>query len=84
MIGRRAVGAITAGIAISAAGVLTTIQQPTPAPLTVILQSVDGSAVTCPAQSQTFDLVNGRSTLTVIGLACVSDSIFKNGFEVRP
>jgi hypothetical protein len=83
MIGRRTVGAITAGIALTAAGVLTTIQ-PTPAPLTVILQSVDGSSVTCPAQSQTFDLVNGRSTLTVIGLACVSDSIFKNGFEVRP
>lgn len=52
------------------------------APITVILQSVDGSSVTCPAQSQTFDLVIGRSTLTVIGLACVSDSIFRNSFEV--
>lgn len=83
MIARRTVGALTAGIALSTAGVLTVLQ-PTPALLTVILQSVDGSSVTCPAQSQTFDLVNGHSTLTVIGLACVSDSIFKNGFEVRP
>lgn len=83
MIARRTVGALTAGIALSTAGVLTVLQ-PTQAPLTVILQSVDGSSVTCPAQSQTFDLVNGRSTLTVIGLACVSDSIFRDSFEVRP
>lgn len=62
--------------------VLATGAQHAPvAPLTVILQSVDGSSVTCPAQSQSFDLVNGQSTLTVVGLACVSDSIFKNGFE---
>jgi hypothetical protein len=35
----------------------------------------------CLADRQTFDLVNGVSVLTIVGMVCAGDAIFRNGFE---
>lgn len=71
---------------LGAAGVATMTMHPsapaTPAPLVVVLQFVDGSSRTCsanvlpPANPFTFD--NG--TVTISGLACAADEIFRDGF----
>lgn len=47
--------------------------------LTVVLHSTDGSVLSCPASSVTFN----ADLLEVNGFACPVDSIFHNGFEVQ-
>lgn len=38
---------------------------------------------TCIADRQTFDLVNGVSVLTIVGMVCPGDKVFADGFEVK-
>lgn len=46
-------------------------------PLAIVMQSTDGSTRTCPAADFHYD----NDTVTIVGLACPVDAIFKNGFE---
>jgi hypothetical protein len=48
------------------------------APLKVVMQSIDGTTRVCPAEAMQWD---AGPVLTITGLACAPDSIFKNGFE---
>ena len=75
----RIIGIASVGTAVLAmAGVsLVKLQQTTLTSLTVILQSSNGSQ-TCPADSMSFN----ANVVTIGGLACPPDEIFKNGFEL--
>lgn len=56
----------------------TLFAQSPSAGIAIIMQSTDGSKRTCPAQSMQWD---AGGVLTVSGLACAPESIFRNGFE---
>lgn len=73
-------GTVFGAVRLSRFAVAPTHAQSAPATIRLILQSAGGQQ-TCAAQGLSYLGAVDGATVTLSGVACAADSIFRNGFE---